>query len=439
MKPSTIATRVSSAGARITILALALVALSTSIAVTDLLTRKADSLLETMGKRAAYYLDQAPAERTDWSWIQAEINEARPHEVRVEIRDLTGRVRAAYGPAWQLPAFALDCRESGKLRICGRASREFLVLSALDRSDDRSARNTLLWVIGLVSVMACGAVLVASRLVMRAAVEPLSMLAARVRGLQPGNGGRVGIRSSLIEVNELAERFDDWIERFEAALAREKRFAAQASHELRTPLTVIQAEIEALPVTEAAQRALASVQRLNQLVEALLWLARAEAGLSGERMELVNVADQFREQIRTQQANNVSAQFRVVLPDEALVHGDEHLLGRICANLLDNAVKYGEGSDISVEARHGLGELTFEVTNGGPGIPEDVRSHVFEPFFRVPGRAAQGFGLGLSFARAVARAHGGDLALSLTSEELTRLRWTLPLVAWNDSESDQIT
>ncbi|HET9957715.1 MAG TPA: HAMP domain-containing sensor histidine kinase [Polyangiaceae bacterium] len=433
MKPTTIAARVSSAGARTTVTALTLVALSTSLAVTELLTAKTDQLLNAMGERTAYYLEARPAP-IDWDWIRAEVDEARPSEVRVEIRDPTGHTRAAYGPRTPILAFHRNCRDDGKLRVCGRRSEHFLVLAAIDRSDDLAARNRLLFVIGALSALAAGTVLLVSRSLMRVAVKPLTDLAARVRAVQPGSGERVELRSDLVEVNELAGRFDDLVERFEQALAREKRFAAVASHELRTPLTVIQAEIEALPKNDATSRALLSVQRLNQLVEVLLWFARAQSGLGGERMEWINVADLIRDQVSALQIANPSARFSVHLPDEALVHGDEHLLGRVTANLLDNAVKYGEGSEVSVSASHGSVDLEIEVTNGGAGIPSDVREHVFEPFFRVPGRSADGFGLGLAFARAVARAHGGDLTLSPHSQSLTRFVLTLRLASWSETE-----
>src|SRR5262249_42544728 len=94
-------------------------------------------------------------------------------------------------------------------------------------------------------------------------------------------------------------------------------------------------------------------------------------------------------------------------PDEALVRGDEHLLSRVVANLVDNAARHGSGP-VSATLEQSERELILRLWNDGPSIPPSHRDLVFEPFVRAPGGGAPGFGLGLAFVRAVARAHGGD-------------------------------
>jgi signal transduction histidine kinase len=125
------------------------------------------------------------------------------------------------------------------------------------------------------------------------------------------------------------------------------------------------------------------------------------------------------------------------LPDEALVRGDERLLRRVTTNLVDNAVKHGDSRWIGIAARANGSRLVVEVSNTGPKLPIAMRASLFEPFFR--GERASvgvpGFGLGLPFARAVARAHGGDIELTETSSEVNVFVWTLPLVAYS-GESD---
>src|SRR5206468_4824312 len=97
-------------------------------------------------------------------------------------------------------------------------------------------------------------------------------------------------------------------------------------------------------------RALAAVDRLSALVEALLWFAKAQSRLDDQAMEVVNLADVVRAEIAGRQRGAGAPPIVSTLPDEALVRGDERLLGRIAANLLDNAVKYGEGLSIRVRA-----------------------------------------------------------------------------------------
>jgi signal transduction histidine kinase len=289
-----------------------------------------------------------------------------------------------------------------------------------------------------VTVLALAAVAAVSRAVARSGLGPLSALAARIAGLRPGDGNRAGLRSELEELDAFASRFDELLVRFEEALARERRIAAQASHELRTPLTLARAEIEALARSESdpesVGRALKAVDRLAELVEALLWFAKAQAPLSDREMDVVNLADLVRTDLAGRQAGALRAELRCHLPDEALVRGDERLLGRVIANLLDNALKYGHGTPVELRAARHEGRLEIIVENGG-SLPAEARARLFEPFFRGDGADGDrhGFGLGLPFARAVARAHRGDLEAGDCAPDRTAFVLTLPLVAWSEA------
>jgi signal transduction histidine kinase len=127
--------------------------------------------------------------------------------------------------------------------------------------------------------------------------------------------------------------------------------------------------------------------------------------------------------------------FVLALPDEALVQAEEPLIARALGNLFDNAVKYGDESAIEVRVERTHDSVKVSVVNGGAGIPDGARSRVFVPFFRSQEAAsnAEGFGLGLPFARAVARAHGGDLELASKDMDKTELVLQLPLVGWSEA------
>jgi signal transduction histidine kinase len=437
MKRRTLAGRMAVVQTAVTGLALIAVAGATAITVTVLLAKRTDDLLTDVAGRVSSVLERLPPETREPQWLAYEAEEQRLAGTRVEIRDPAGKLLTAIGENFDLPPDLVGCSDRGPVRACGVRSPNFAVVVAAPRAEDEAARRYLLLALAAITLFAVAAVAAASRAVARRGLRPLSDLAARVAGLRPGEGGRAGIRTEMEELAAFASRFDELLERFDEALARERRMAAQASHELRTPLTLARAEIEALarpgPDGGSIPRALEAVDRLAALVEALLWFAKAQTRLDDEAMEVVNVADVVRADVRRREAGTPLARLACDLPDEALVRGDERLLGRVIANLLDNALRYGHGAPVALRARRQNGTLELSIANAGT-LTGEVRARLFEPFFRGNGAArdGDGFGLGLPFARAVARAHGGDLAAGDAGAERTTFVLTLPLIAWSD-------
>jgi two-component system OmpR family sensor kinase len=183
-----------------------------------------------------------------------------------------------------------------------------------------------------------------------------------------------------------------------------------------------------------AASAVTSIDRLTALVEALLWFARAQGRLEPERLEIVNLADVIRMETKLLGRVRPTQGFGLELPDEALVRGDEELLRRAVANLLENAVKHGDGTRVDVALEQTGNSLALRITNGGQSIPLELREQIFQPFFR-PRREiahAPGFGLGLPFARGVARSHGGDIVPGPEVAEGVVMLLSLPLVEWSD-------
>ncbi|MEU9132117.1 HAMP domain-containing sensor histidine kinase [Kitasatospora sp. NPDC048540] len=227
------------------------------------------------------------------------------------------------------------------------------------------------------------------------------------------------------ELKELADTFDDMLQRLDRAFDSQRRFVANASHELRTPLAINRTLLEVQLSDPAAspdlqqlgKTLLATNERSEQLVEGLLLLARSDNELTDRRpVEIAEVAQRALEQIRTEAVSR-----EVVLrPDlsPATVSGNGVLLERIALNLLQNAVRYNTPDgwvEISTRATpDGGGELV--VSNTGPVVPGYELEHIFEPFRRVKGaertRSDKGVGLGLSIVRSVVRAHGGAIEAS---------------------------
>jgi two-component system sensor histidine kinase KdpD len=189
------------------------------------------------------------------------------------------------------------------------------------------------------------------------------------------------------------------------------------SHDLRTPLTAIIAAGAALDspsVTAAERHELSDAvvdegQRLSRLVENLLDVSRLESGRAEphrEPVELVDLLAAARESIGSH-----GDQVRLALDDDLpALRVDPTQLERAFANLLENAVVHGEGQPVLVRSRLVGPRLVVRVVDRGPGIPENLRERIFEPFYRAPGAASgAGSGLGLAIARGFIEANGGEV------------------------------
>ena len=440
MRLRTLAGRIAAVQTVVTLLALTAAVTATTVAVTALLDRRADRGLRDIAARLAKLIEGHDAESIRGPWLDYEIDEIRPQAMRVEIRDRTGLAVVAGGPALELggvDGIEPGCRTHDTTRRCAVPAGAYVVVTAASEAEDLATRDAFLAAMLIVTALAAALVTFSSRAVARRALAPLSRLTSRISAIDPGSGERVALRSGIAELDAFAARFDDLLGRFDDALARERRLTAQASHELRTPLTLARAEIDAL--TSAADaiaargRALAALDRLSELVEVLLWFARAEVRLDDAAMDVVNLADLVRAEVAERSRVQPGCSAHCHLPDEALVRGDERLLCRLAANLIDNAVKHGNGGDIELRAERDGGVVRLSIVNRGQ-LADEVADRVFEPFFRGPCAASlPGFGLGLPFARAVARAHGGDLVLGPRDRDHTAFVLRLPVVAWSET------
>jgi signal transduction histidine kinase len=230
------------------------------------------------------------------------------------------------------------------------------------------------------------------------------------------------------EFKELGDTFDGLLGRLEASFVAQRQFVANASHELRTPLARLKtlaqvaladpnASVESLRA--AHDRVLASEQQLEQLIDALLSLARSERGL--ERRQPVDLAALARAVLdeRAGEIERRGLQLHTAL-DPARVEGDPQLLERLVANLIDNAIHHNlAGGGIDVGATTVAGAAVLSVINDGPVIPAEELERLRAPFERLgtarttPG---DGHGLGLSIVHAIAAAHEAQLTIGARAE-----------------------
>ncbi|MCX5193878.1 HAMP domain-containing histidine kinase [Streptomyces sp. NBC_00249] len=241
------------------------------------------------------------------------------------------------------------------------------------------------------------------------------------------------------ELKELADTFDEMLDRLERAFTAQQRFVANASHELRTPLAINRTLLEVhlsdpgapVELQQLGKTLLATNERSEQLVEGLLLLARSENQIVERKpVDLAEVASRAIEQARGEAlAKGVEIRGERAL---AVVQGNGVLLERIALNLVQNAVRYNvpEGGwvEVMTEAQHGQAVLL--VSNTGPVVPAYEVDNLFEPFRRLRTERTgsdKGVGLGLSIARSVARAHGGRILATPREGGGLVMRVTLPL------------
>jgi two-component system OmpR family sensor kinase len=273
-------------------------------------------------------------------------------------------------------------------------------------------------------------VAIVSWLVAGRAVRPLVTLARTTEaiGLTGDLSKRLALSGAHDEVGRLTTSFNAMVARLEssqaelaAALAAQQRFVADASHELRTPLSTIRTNAEFLrehPDAAAEDRSAAiadvvtEAERMSRLVDGLLVLARADAGVAIERRPVDLRAVATEEARRFQPPGRARAEpqgVAVTSDGSALVSGDPDALGRAVRILLENAFQHGS-PPVAITIARRDDRILLEVRDAGRGLPAGSEERVFERFYRAdPARSGKGTGLGLSIARAIAQAHGGTI------------------------------
>ena len=241
------------------------------------------------------------------------------------------------------------------------------------------------------------------------------------------------------ELKELADTFDEMLERLERAFTAQQRFVANASHELRTPLAINRTLLEIhvsdpeapLALQQLGKTLLATNERSEQLVEGLLLLARSDNQIIERKaVDLAEVASRAVDQTHAEAvAKGVEIRGERA---PAVVQGNGVLLERIALNLLQNAVRYNvpEGGWVEVTTETEHGQAVLVVSNTGPVVPAYEIDNLFEPFRRLRQERTgsdKGVGLGLSIARSVARAHGGRIIAEPREGGGLVMRVTLPI------------
>lgn len=298
----------------------------------------------------------------------------------------------------------------------------FRLLVGRDLSDVERLRNVIWRAFGwsLLLVVALG--VLGGFIVTKRVLSRIDAMTATTRDIMEGDlSGRLALTGSNDEFDRLAENLNAMLDRIGDLMEGIRQVSNNIAHDLRTPLTRLRNDAEeALRTGKSAEDArealidvIAEADGLIKIFNALLMIARAEAGQLRDGMtsldggEIVREIAELYEPVAEEDGIAVKVDVEGALP----LHGSRELIGQAVANLIDNALKYARGTqEIAVRARRDGGDVVIEVADRGPGIPQEDRPRVTDRFVRLESsRSEPGSGLGLSLVSAIARLHRGRL------------------------------
>jgi len=272
-------------------------------------------------------------------------------------------------------------------------------------------------------------------LLARSMTRPVARLRQAAQSLAAGDlSARTGApaRGSGGEIAELMRDFDRMAERLETLVESQSRLLKDVSHELRSPLARLNvalglAQQKAAPEIEGSlSRIELEADRLNQLIQRLLTISRLESGADGIHKTRLSLRELVEQVARDAEFESPGRSCRVTVnrEDEFLLDADADLLRSAIENVVRNATRYtAEGTPVEVQlARENVTngqDMVIRVRDSGPGVPNEVLTKIFEPFYRLDdarNRQTGGAGLGLSIADRAVRLHGGQLRASNRKE-----------------------
>lgn len=255
-----------------------------------------------------------------------------------------------------------------------------------------------------------------------AAMRRIETIARTCRTIMRGDlSKRVPVKSANDEIGELSTAVNAMLDQIERLMVGMQQVSDNVAHDLRTPLNRLRSRLEAAqrhvrdPDAKAAiESALDDADGLLATFAALLRIARAEAGLQRNfvNLDLAAIGHDVAEMYQPL-AEEKNVAFEVQLEAGVGGRGDRNLIAQALANLVDNAIKYTpENGKVTLSLSKRDGRPTFAVADSGPGVPDAYKDKVLQRLFRLEqSRTSPGSGLGLSLVNAVARSHGLQLKL----------------------------
>jgi heavy metal sensor kinase len=271
------------------------------------------------------------------------------------------------------------------------------------------------------------------------ALAPVNTVALTAQRITHSNlDMRIPLRGAGDELDRLVEAFNRMMARLNLSFEQIRQFSTDVSHELRTPLTIVRGQLEVALFTattaeqyrEAMANALEDVDRLSNIVRALLMLSQAESGQLVLHKAEIDFPEIVCDQVDQFQipAEDQSVRLSAVLPPHCRIQADRIQIERMISNLLSNAIKYTpRGGEVRVRLECTDHDARLVVEDTGVGISPENVPHIFDRFYRVPSADPEkGLGLGLSFVAWIVKAHGGTIDVESALDRGTRFTVTLP-------------
>ena len=310
-------------------------------------------------------------------------------------------------------------------------------LVAVEETERRLLLTLLLAVPIAILIALAGGTFLAQR-----AIEPVDRIAATAQQITAQNlNERINLPRGDVEIQRLAESFNQMITRLELSFNRIRQFTADASHELRTPLTILKGETQLAldnqlnpdEYRQVFQSRLEELERMARIVDDLLVLSHADSEAARLDLQIVDLSDlviETCEQLRPYaDAGHLNLIVEKIEPLET--RGDGLRLRQMFRNVLENAIKYThEGGEVRVLLRaKGDDQCQLAIADTGIGIPAPDLPRIFDRFYRVDkarSRERGGSGLGLSIVKWVVEAHSGTIAIESEVGQGTRVTIVLP-------------
>ena len=250
---------------------------------------------------------------------------------------------------------------------------------------------------------------------------------------------RVPLKRSGDEIDQLATTFNQMLDRIQDLLTGIKEMSDNIAHDLKSPITGIRGLAEITLTTDTslseyknmAASTIEECDRLLDMINTMLVISETEAGVDKLKYEEIDMSEVVRDAFSLFEplAEDKSVNLTFTTTGGSMFHGDIRMIQRMIANLLDNAIKYTppEGDVEVLVQTVDSQSITVVIKDTGIGISESDLGHVFDRFYRCdPSRSQTGIGLGLSLARAIAQAHGGDVVVNSRLAQGSTFTVTLP-------------
>jgi heavy metal sensor kinase len=249
---------------------------------------------------------------------------------------------------------------------------------------------------------------------------------------------RVLIKGQGDEIDQLAQTFNQMLDRIQILVTEIKEMTDHIAHDLRSPLTRIRGHAEVTLTTAKSQTeyetmaadTIEECDRLLDMINTMLLISKTESGVDIISVEEVDLSVLVREacELFLPTTEDKGVKLSCNVPDRSLLKADTRKIQRLLSNLLDNAVKYtSPGGSVNITLEEEKENLVIYFKDTGIGISPNDLPRIFDRFYRCDqSRSMEGIGLGLSLARAIARAHGGDIVAVSTPKEGSTFRVLLP-------------